>query len=75
MLRPSTAAASSSSTGRLSKNAFITSRLKTLIALGSTIAQMRVPQAEAGDQDVVGDQAAGEEHGEHRDADEAARGP
>ena len=40
MLRPSTAAASSSSTGRLSKNAFMTSRLNTLIALGSTIAQI-----------------------------------
>ena len=39
VLRPSTAAASSNSIGRLSKNAFMTSRLNTLIALGSTIAQ------------------------------------
>ena len=67
MFSPSTAAASSSSVGRLSKNAFITSRLKTLMALGSTIAQIGVPQAEAADQHVVGDQAAGEEHGEHGD--------
>ena len=36
---PSTAAASSSSTGRLSKNAFITSRLNTFMALGRAIAQ------------------------------------
>ncbi len=39
MFRPSTAPASSSSLGRLSKNAFITSRLNTLMALGSAIAQ------------------------------------
>ncbi len=37
--RPSICAASSSSRGRFSKNDFITSRLNTLIALGSTIAQ------------------------------------
>ena len=40
MLSPSTAAASSSSVGRLSKNAFITSRLNTLIAFGRTIAHI-----------------------------------
>src|SRR5665647_3937896 len=38
--RPSSAAASSSSSGMVSKKDVITSRLKTLIALGTTIAQM-----------------------------------
>jgi hypothetical protein len=36
---PSTAAASSSSTGSVSKKAFMTSRLNTLMALGRAMAQ------------------------------------
>jgi hypothetical protein len=38
VFRPSICAASSSSVGRFSKKAFITSRLKTLIAFGRAIA-------------------------------------
>jgi hypothetical protein len=55
-----------------SKNDFMMSRLNTLMAFGSTTAQMVSRMPKRTDEYIVGNQPAVEEHGEDGQADEDA---